>query len=78
MRTISQRELRNESASIMRAVEAGESFTVALRGNPIAQLTPLAPQSRTFVPAAEAAVALAHLPSWGDRDRQPDDEPWNP
>lgn len=41
MRTINQRELRNESAEVMRAVERGETFTVTRRGVPIARVTPI-------------------------------------
>ena len=39
-RTISQREVRNDNAEIMRRVEAGESFTVTRNGKPIADLVP--------------------------------------
>ena len=42
MKTISQRELRNDSAEVLRAVEQGETFTVTRRGVPVAQLGPLA------------------------------------
>ena len=47
-RTISQRELRNDNAEIMRQVEAGESFVVTRNGKPIADLVPHAapPQKR--------------------------------
>ena len=41
VRFISQRELRNDNAAIIRAVEAGESFTVTKRGVPVARVTPL-------------------------------------
>lgn len=41
MRTISQRELRNDTAEIMRSVEDGETFTVTRRGVPVARLTPI-------------------------------------
>lgn len=41
MRSISQRELRNDNAAIIRAVEAGESFTVTKRGVPVARLAPV-------------------------------------
>lgn len=41
VRSISQRELRNDNAAIIRAVEAGESFTVTRRGVPVARLTPV-------------------------------------
>ncbi|MFV0318707.1 MAG: type II toxin-antitoxin system Phd/YefM family antitoxin [Microthrixaceae bacterium] len=40
MRTISQRELRNDSGEIMRALERGESFRVTRRGVPVGILTP--------------------------------------
>ena len=35
---ISQRELRNESGKILRAVEAGEEFVITNRGRPVARL----------------------------------------
>ena len=41
VKTISQRELRNCSAEVMRGVENGETYTVTRRGVPIALLVPL-------------------------------------
>jgi antitoxin (DNA-binding transcriptional repressor) of toxin-antitoxin stability system len=41
VRQISQRELRNESGKIMRALEAGESFVVTRDGAPVGELIPL-------------------------------------
>lgn len=41
MRTISQRELRNDNAEIIRGVEDGETYTVTRRGVPVARLVPL-------------------------------------
>ncbi len=38
---ISQRELRNDNAAIMRRVEQGERFTVTRHGKPIASVIPL-------------------------------------
>jgi prevent-host-death family protein len=38
--TISQRELRNDNAAIMRRVEGGESFVVTKNGRPVADLVP--------------------------------------
>ncbi|MGI8417975.1 MAG: type II toxin-antitoxin system Phd/YefM family antitoxin [Nakamurella sp.] len=38
---INQRELRNDSAEVMRQVEQGQSFTVTRRGVPVARLSPL-------------------------------------
>jgi prevent-host-death family protein len=39
-RTIPQRELRNNIAAVLRAAEAGETFTVTVRGRPVARLVP--------------------------------------
>jgi prevent-host-death family protein len=54
-REITQRELRNESGEIMRALDRGETFVVTRNGVPVGELTPL--RQRQFV-AAEAAVEL--------------------
>lgn len=45
MTMISQRELRNDNADIMRAIERGESYTVTRRGVPVARLTPITQDS---------------------------------
>ena len=54
-RRITQRELRNESGEIMRAVDRGETFVVTRNGVPVGELTPL--RERQLV-NAEAVVAL--------------------
>jgi prevent-host-death family protein len=54
-REITQRELRNQSGEIMRALDRGESFVVTRNGVPVGELIPL--QDRKFV-SAEAAVAV--------------------
>jgi prevent-host-death family protein len=41
VKTISQRELRNDNAKVMRGVEEGETYTVTRRGVPVALLVPL-------------------------------------
>jgi prevent-host-death family protein len=60
-REITQRELRNESASIMRGIERGESFTITRNGTPIGRLIPL--RRRTFVPREEVLAAFATAPA---------------
>ena len=50
---ISQRQLRNDSGRIMRALSEGETFTITSNGEPVGALTPL--RRRRFV-RAEAAV----------------------
>lgn len=64
MDVISQRELRNDNATIVSRVEAGESFTVTRRGRPVADLVPHAQVLVTpsFVDAADVVNALAGLP----------------
>lgn len=55
-RRISQRELRNESGEIMRALDRGESFVVTRNGVPVGELAPL--RQKRFV---RAEVAIAHF-----------------
>lgn len=66
--TISQRELRNDSGTIMRRVEQGERFTVTRNGIPVAELVPHDPTASIrplqFVPVAEIAAGLSELPEW--------------
>ncbi len=59
-RSITQRELRNDSGEIMRAVEAGESIAVTRNGVPTAELRPL--RRRTFVPRADIIRAAVTAP----------------
>jgi prevent-host-death family protein len=66
VREITQRELRNESGEIMRALDRGERFVVTRNGVPVGELSPL--QQRQFV-AAEASVGLFASASVVDRER---------
>jgi prevent-host-death family protein len=59
-RTITQRELRNESGEIMRALDRGESFVVTRNGVPVGELTPI--RRRRFVPPEEAIAAFQGAP----------------
>lgn len=42
METVSHRELRNNSGTVLHAVESGESYTVTTHGRPVARLVPIA------------------------------------
>jgi prevent-host-death family protein len=55
-RQITQRQLRNDSGEIMRALDRGESFTVTRNGTPVGELIPF--QQRRFVPAGVALAAF--------------------
>lgn len=59
-KTITQRELRNDSAAILREVQAGESIIVTRNGVPVAELRPIQP--RRFVPRAVIAEAAEGAP----------------
>jgi antitoxin (DNA-binding transcriptional repressor) of toxin-antitoxin stability system len=59
-RRITQRELRNESGRIMRALDEGKTFIVTRNGVPVGELIPL--RQRVFVRAEAAAVAFAGSP----------------
>ena len=52
---ISQRELRNDSGRIMRALDEGRSFIVSRNGTPVGELRPL--RRHRFV-GASAVVAM--------------------
>ncbi len=38
---ISQRQLRNDSAVVLRAVESGETFIITNNGRPVAEIRPI-------------------------------------
>lgn len=59
-RTLTQRELRNESGKIMRLLDEGESFVVTRNGVPVGELTPL--RRRRFVDARTAIALFAGAP----------------
>jgi prevent-host-death family protein len=61
MRSISQRELRNDNAAIIRAVEEGESFTVTRRGVPVARVIPIPEADLRRVRAASAETDITAL-----------------
>jgi prevent-host-death family protein len=55
VKTISQRELRNDNAAVMRGVEDGETYTVTRRGVPVARVVPIpsSPDLRCERPATK-------------------------
>jgi prevent-host-death family protein len=54
-RTITQRELRNQTGAILREVEAGRTIIVSRNGTPVGELRPI--RRRRFVPRAAIADA---------------------
>lgn len=59
-RTITQRELRNQSAAVLRDVEAGRTIVVTRNGTPVGELRPIG--RRRFVPRATIADAAGGAP----------------
>jgi prevent-host-death family protein len=57
---ITQRELRNDSAAILREVQAGQILIVTRNGMPVAELRPI--QRQRFVPRTAIAEAAARAP----------------
>lgn len=56
-RTIPQRELRNNIAAVLRAAEAGETFTVTVRGRPVARVVPPGEPGRPRVNVDRETIA---------------------
>jgi prevent-host-death family protein len=82
-RTIPQRELRNNISEVLRAAEAGETFTVTVRGRPVARLVPPGEDGhpRTDVDRATLRRILAgplddSLAAELDAAEAPVDDPW--
>ncbi len=69
-RELTQRELRNRSGEIMRALDRGEEFIVTRNGVAVGELRPL--HRRRFVAADAALAAFAGAPPI-DSDRFRDD-----
>jgi prevent-host-death family protein len=56
-RMVTQRELRNQSAAVLREVEAGRTIVVTRNGTPVAELRPIRPRRfASRAPLAEAAL----------------------
>jgi antitoxin (DNA-binding transcriptional repressor) of toxin-antitoxin stability system len=76
---ITQRELRNRSGKIMRALDRGETFIVTRNGLPVGELRPV--PRRLYVPATEVSAAFDRAPRLDrgrfrrDLDRLVDQDP---
>lgn len=87
MKTITQREFRNNSATVMDAVEAGETYHITRNGAEVAELRPI--RRRRRLSAEELVARHRRLPRvdhadmrrdvdefFGAPDRVGDDDPW--
>jgi prevent-host-death family protein len=84
-RTIAQRDLRNDVASVLRDAEAGTMFTVTVRGRPVAQLGPLESRATPRVDVDRDTIrgilaAPVDSEAWQaelDAAEAPVDDPWS-
>lgn len=53
MTRIASRELRNDTAGVLRRVQAGEEVILTVRGEAVAQIVPLSSPRRRWVPGSE-------------------------
>jgi antitoxin (DNA-binding transcriptional repressor) of toxin-antitoxin stability system len=76
---ITQRELRNRSGEVMRALDRGETFVITRNGVAVGELQPL--RRRRFVAADQALARFADAPPIaparfrGDVDAVLDEDP---
>jgi prevent-host-death family protein len=56
---VASRELRNDTAGLLRRVAGGEEVVITVRGAPVARLVAVEPPRRRWVSAAEMAARLA-------------------
>lgn len=69
MMEVAMRELRNETARVLRHVEAGEAVLLTKRGKPVAEVVPRRPDEPRWMPREELVELLkTHSADPGLRD----------
>jgi prevent-host-death family protein len=58
-REVASRELRNNTASVLRRVQAGEEIVITVRGKPVAALLPASAAARRWLPRGELIRRLS-------------------
>jgi prevent-host-death family protein len=53
MSEVGSRDLRNDTAGVLRRVQAGEDITITVKGRPVAVLSAAQPKRRRWLPKAE-------------------------
>jgi prevent-host-death family protein len=66
--TIASRDLRNHTAEVLRQVSAGETVTITVHGEPVAEISPLGRPRRFFLTHQEFLDLLEHRADPGLRD----------
>lgn len=60
MSQVASRELRNDTAGVLRRAQAGEDITITVNGQPVAVLTAVRPQRRRWVTRTEFVQRLKY------------------
>ena len=58
MSMVASRELRNDTAGVLRRVQAGEEVTITVNGRAVAMITAVQPRRRRWVSRAEFVKRL--------------------
>lgn len=61
MSTVASRELRNDTAGVLRRVQAGEQLTITVNGRAVAVIAAVAPSRRRWIAKAEL---IKRLETW--------------
>ena len=61
MPEIASRELRNDTAGVLRRVQAGEAVTITVNGKPVAQLSAARPDRRRWLSGVELVQRLQRV-----------------
>src|SRR5271170_112696 len=60
MSEVASRDLRNDTAGVLRRVQAGEDITITVKGRPVATLSATRHQRRRWLTATEFLARLRH------------------
>jgi prevent-host-death family protein len=60
MPEVASRELRNDTAGVLKRVESGEDVVITVNGKPVARLVPVAPVRRRWIRRGELVARLVH------------------
>lgn len=74
---VASRELRNDTAGVLRQVEAGETVVITRRGKPVADLVPHKGEGRRWITRDEVMAireTTAAEPGWGPFLKQLNEE----
>lgn len=66
MAEVPSRELRNNTAAVLRRVQAGEEITITVRGKPVAEVVPLGARRKGGLTFKELFRRLDNLPGEPD------------